>query len=515
VRHSGPVHRFCILLLLLAATSTTLSGEQKQPPPSRANRQTFLERYARGYYPGRTGQILVVPREGHFITRRDPSVAYMHGSPWDYDARIPFFFYGPGFINQGTFPQTVSQQDMAPTLAALLGVSMPGTSNGPAMRAILKPGVGAPRVIVLAVLDGMRVDYFDRHKASMPTFDRLRRQGAWFANARIDYLPTITSLGHATIATGAHARFHGITGNAFWDWVGGKATDSYPGLSPRYLMALTLSDVWNLRTEGRAVIIGQGSIGRAALPLAGHGACQANGRQVIAVSYSLDSGAWESNPECYRFPDYLKAANARTIWEASNGVWMGHPIANADQVRRSSLFSKFETDALKLLIEHEPLGADEITDMLSVNLKTPDYVGHTYGPDSKEIGETVAALDRDFGSVLAALDAKVGRDRYVVAVTADHGMPAEPDTRAGRERRYSDDVVKMIHQTFDPANNLVKQYEPENGQLAISRTRLRELGLTLDAIARFLEKQPFIFAAYTEDEVASAATTSQRAPLSP
>jgi predicted AlkP superfamily pyrophosphatase or phosphodiesterase len=118
----------------------------------------------------------------------DPTVKYMHGSPWAYDSRIPFFFYGPAFIRRGTFPGLVSQQDMAPTLASLLGVPMPGTSSGRSLRAIRKPAAGRPRLIVLAVLDGMRFDYFERHAAAMSTLDRLRRQGAWFTNARINYI---------------------------------------------------------------------------------------------------------------------------------------------------------------------------------------------------------------------------------------------------------------------------------------------------------------------------------------
>lgn len=488
--------------VLAVATSTTFASQDRAGSP--ASREAFLERLARTYYPGRSGQILVIPKEGHIITRRDPTVKYMHGSPWDYDSRIPFFFHGPAFIRQGMFPDVVSHQDMAPTLASLLGVSMPGTSTGRSLRAILKPGAGTPRLIVLAVLDGMRLDYFDRHAAAMPTLGRLRRQGAWFTNARIDYVPTITSVAHATVATGAPARVHGIVGNSFFDRIAGSGTDSYPGLSPRFLMALTLSDVWNLHTDGRAVIIGQGSIGRAALPLAGHGACQPNGRRVISVSYSLDSGRWETNPECYRLPDYLKDANARSLWQESES-WMGHSIASPADVRGSALFSKFETDALSLMIDREPLGSDEVTDLLFVNLKTPDYVGHRYGPDSPETRETLAALDRDLARVVAALDTKVGRDRYVIAMTADHGMPAEPDTRMGHGRHYADDVVKLIHERFDPERGgLVKHYEPENGQIAIDRGRLRELGLELQSIAKFLETQAFIFAAYAENEVAAA-----------
>jgi predicted AlkP superfamily pyrophosphatase or phosphodiesterase len=505
------VLRLLAVLLFVATTaaSTTHPTDDARVQRSPATRKIFLERAARAYYPGRSGQIVVVPREGHIITRRDPTVKFMHGSPWDYDTRIPFFLYGPAFIRQGTFPEIVAQQEMAPTLASLLGISMPATSAGRSLRTILKPVPGRPRLIVLAVLDGMRMDYFDRHAGVLPTLDRMRRQGAWFSNAQIDYVPSITSVAHATIATGAHPSVHGIVANSLFDRVAAKSIDSYAGLSPRHLMALTVADVWNLHTDGRAVIVGQGSISRAALPMAGHGACQLNGRPVIAVSYNLESGGWETNPECYRLPDYLKNANSRTLWDGSDGRWMGHPIATPAEVRGSALFSKFETDALSLMIEREPLGSDDITDLLFVNLKTPDFVGHRYGPDSPEIRETLAALDRDLTRVTAALDAKVGRDRYVVAVTADHGMPGEPDTRTGRERHYSDDIVKLIHERFDPQQSgLVKHYEPENGQIVIDPGRLRELGLDLDALARFLEAQPFIFAAYTEQEVARVAAST-------
>ena len=40
----------------------------------RETRQRFLEMFARTYFPGRTGQLVIVPREGDFITRPDPDV---------------------------------------------------------------------------------------------------------------------------------------------------------------------------------------------------------------------------------------------------------------------------------------------------------------------------------------------------------------------------------------------------------------------------------------------------------
>jgi hypothetical protein len=92
-----------------------------------ATRQRFLGMFARAYFPGRTGQLLIVPREGDFITRAD--VKCMHGSPWTYDTAIPLMFSGPA-VRTGTYSTPAVQQDVAPTLAAALGVQMPPATTG-------------------------------------------------------------------------------------------------------------------------------------------------------------------------------------------------------------------------------------------------------------------------------------------------------------------------------------------------------------------------------------------------
>src|SRR5437870_9786868 len=113
------------LAVSLVAIAWTVAGEQaRQPPPDSAARQRFLEMFARAYFPGRTGQLLIVPREGEFITRPDADVAYMHGSPWPYDVDIPLMFAGPA-VKAGSYSMPAAQQDVAPTLAAALGVGMP------------------------------------------------------------------------------------------------------------------------------------------------------------------------------------------------------------------------------------------------------------------------------------------------------------------------------------------------------------------------------------------------------
>jgi len=470
-------------------------------------RQEFLKMFARSYYPGRSGQIMVVPREGDFLTRSEPEYRFMHGSPWNYDANIPLIFHGPPFIRPGAYTGAANQQDVVPTLAAMLKLPLPPTVSGRSLKEALNVSAGAPTAILLAVLDGMRLDYLDRYKDVLPTLTRLSRGGAWFRNARVNFLPTVTALAHASIGTGADPGVHGIVLNTPFDVIHGKSQGAYPGKSPQTLMALSLADLWNLHTDGRAVIASQGSSFTAVAGLAGHGGCLLSARPTILATYS-DQGGWDTNPDCYRLPEYLKTQRSERLWQAVNGQWMGHDISNPDAVTRSALFPRFEADALVAMIENEPLGASGMTALLLVNLKTPDFVGHQFGPDSPELRETLAEQDRQLAAILRALEKKAGPNRFVVVITADHGMPPEP--KAPHKRHFQKEVVDLIHQQFDPDRGaLIAQFEASNHQMFVNKERLRELGLTLSRITRFLEAQPFIYAAYTEDEVQKASDHSR------
>src|SRR5687768_11534226 len=502
-----------VVLTLLAMAGTVLGQQLKRASVSdaprvrrtgpgdaktSAARQRFLEMFARAYYPGRTGQLLIVPREGDFITRPEPNYAYMHGSPWAYDVSIPLMFAGAA-VRTGVYSMPAVQQDVAPTLAAALDVAMPPTATGRVLP-ILHADFDRPRVVFVLVLDGMRHDYFDRYADVMPTLSALRRHAAWFSGARVNFLPTNTAVGHSTIATGTDPRIHGVTVNNIYDHIHRQRQDLYAGMTPQALMALTLADVWQLATSGRAIVLAQGSIDRAATPLAGHGACQPNGAPVVLVSYDETTGAWHTNPECFRMPDYLRERNASTLWSAGS-EWLHHKIDSPAAVRRSALFPAFEADAMIAMIKHEPLGEDGVADLLLLNYKGADFVGHRYGPDSDELRLTLGEMDRNLARIIDALEAKVGTD-YLLAVTADHGMPSAPPER----RHFAPDVVDLLHQQFDPqAKRLVTVYEPENAQMFVDEDRLSHLGLTLGELARFLEAQPFVFSVFTHDDVRRAA----------
>jgi hypothetical protein len=504
--------RLLVLVLTLAAAGChATSTPAPAPPPASAPRpsapasarQTWLDLFARGYFPGRSGQVFVVPREGDFVVDRNPLYAFMHGSPWKYDTHIPLLFHGPSFIKQVTSNDLVSQQDVGPTIAELLGTVPPPTTVGRPLRQALLEAKARPRVVVLFVLDGTRADYFDTYADAMPTLSRLRREGAWFGNAHVTSVPTLTAVGHANLGTGTEPRLHGLAVNHLFNRITGKSQEAYNALDPGELMTLTLADVWNIATEGRAVIIGQGGAIRATAGLIGHGACLLNGRRVLAASYSTRDAAWETNPTCYAVSEALKPLNARKYWEAAGGKWMGHDIADATKFRHSALFMRFEGDALAAVLEREPIGADDITDLVFVNMKSPDYVGHAYGPASAEIKEALAEVDRQLTRALGIVARKSGEGRFVSVFTADHGMPGEP--RPGG-RHYMDDIAALIDKRFSPAGGTVIQYynDAANNQIHLDTGRLASLGASLKDVASFLESQGVFAAVFTEDEVRRA-----------
>ena len=114
----------------------------------------------------------------------------------------------------------------------------------------------------------------------------------------------------------------------------------------------------------------------------------------------------------------LKDMNASSLWKDSP-EWMGHRIDSTTAVRYSALFPKFEADAMIAMIEHEPLGEDDVADLLLLNFKGADFVGHPYGPDSNELRLTLAEMDRNLARIIGALEAATLRGVGYTLAPAD------------------------------------------------------------------------------------------------
>jgi arylsulfatase A-like enzyme len=78
------------------------------------------------------------------------------------------------------------------------------------------------------------------------------------------------------------------------------------------------------------------------------------------------------------------------------------------------------------------LGQGEAVDLLEVSFSGHDRVGHAFGPDAPQSLAEFLHLDREIGRLLEGLDARLGKDRYVVALTADHGAAPMPELLRAR-----------------------------------------------------------------------------------
>ena len=67
------------------------------------------------------------------------------------------------------------------------------------------------------------------------------------------------------------------------------------------------------------------------------------------------------------------------------------------------------------------IGQPATPDMLVIGLSATDYIGHRYGPDSREIHDHLLRLDLWLGTFLDSLRTQVGGRPILRARSADHG----------------------------------------------------------------------------------------------
>ena len=85
-------------------------------------------RTVNNHHIARSGDIYVSQAPYWFLFDKG-LVAAMHGSPWRYDTHVPIVFNVPGLSPQ-TVTRRVHPVDVAPTIAAFLGISPPGAAEG-------------------------------------------------------------------------------------------------------------------------------------------------------------------------------------------------------------------------------------------------------------------------------------------------------------------------------------------------------------------------------------------------
>lgn len=280
-----------------------------------------------------------------------------------------------------------------------------------------------PKLVVGIAVDQMRWDYLSRYYNRFQK-DGLRRlidQGYSCDNCLINYVPTVTAIGHTSIYTGATPAFHGICGNAFY--VGGKRTSSCTDesvmtvgsgnqrvgqRSPHYLLSTTIGDQLRLHTDFAAKVVSVSYKDRAAILPGGRSA---------NAAYWLDT-----DNRCFVTSTYYM--NELPRWAQDYNLQLK---ANAafqrlgNRIGYDPLCGTITAGMAMAALKGEQLGQRGTTDMLCVSFSQTDVMGHEWGTRGERIGAAYLQLDKDIASLLHALDEQVGEGNYLVFLTADHG----------------------------------------------------------------------------------------------
>jgi predicted AlkP superfamily pyrophosphatase or phosphodiesterase len=328
-----------------------------------------------------------------------------------------------------------------------------------------------PKLVVGLVVDQMRWDFLyrfhDRYGAG--GFKRLLGEGFSCENTFIPYTPTYTAPGHTCVYTGSVPSLHGIVGNNWYDKsirdivyctddssVKSVGSSSAAGqMSPRHMWTTTVTDELRLATNFRSKTVGIALKDRGAILPAGHTANaaywfdDATGGWISSTYYLQTLPQWVQQLNAKKLPDEYMAKSWKTIFPIDTyiqstpdskpyegalpggGVTFEHrtdTIKNGryGAFRVTPFGNTFTVDMAKAAIDGEGLGMRGVTDFLAVSFSSPDYIGHTFGPNSIEVEDTYLRLDKDLAELLNHLDFRVGKGNYLLFLTADHAVAHSP-----------------------------------------------------------------------------------------
>lgn len=400
-----------------------------------------------------------------------------------------------------------------------------------------------PKLVVGLVVDQMRWDYLYRYfpRYGETGFKRLLREGFSCENTYINYVPTVTAIGHSTVYTGSVPAIHGIAGNNFIMQESGynmycteDTTVSTVGadgnggkMSPKNLLSSTVTDELRLSTNFQSKVIGISLKDRGAILPAGHFA---------NAAYWMDdaSGKWISSTYYMKaLPQWVTDFNNRgLVAHYLKGDW--HPLYPIGTYTQSlpdtnpyeSKFrgmdtTRFPVSTSKLVLQNGPvlikttpfgntltlelakeaikqekLGQNKqgVTDFLAVSLSSTDYIGHHFAVNSAKVEDAMLRLDRDLGLFLHYLDQQVGNGQYTVFLTADHG--GAHNAQYFRDLRGNGGYVntttlrselnQMLKQAFGEANLVISL---TNYQVHLNHSLIRSKNLDEARLRRLIIQQ--------------------------
>ena len=392
-----------------------------------------------------------------------------------------------------------------------------------------------PKLVVGIVLDQMRWDYlyryYDRYDAN-GGFKRMLTQGFSCENTMIPYTPTVTACGHSSIYTGSVAAITGITGNTWWDrqqmrtvyctedkTVNTVGSGSALGkMSPKNMLVTTICDELRLATNFRSKVIGISLKDRGGILPAGHSANAAywydntNGSWITSSYYMNDLPKWVNDFNALKQVDkyyqsgwsLLYPINTYEQSTVDEKPYEAKPIgprfpydmkkfAEKDytKIAVTPMGNSFTTEFAKAAILGEQLGTDNIPDFVAISYSSPDYIGHSFGPNSIEAEDGFLRFDKELGSFFDFLDNKIGKNQYLVFLSADHGVAHIPEflqeNKLPGGRVYMNTIVNLLNKALNEKyniNNII--VSDDNYQLHLHHPSLDSAKISKKELSRWI-----------------------------
>lgn len=405
-----------------------------------------------------------------------------------------------------------------------------------------------PRLVVFLTIDQLRPDYLEHWDAQFTGgFRRLLDRGVFLTRAVHDHAITETAPGHASTLSGRFPYGTGITSNAAGvnTHTAPLVGDSIgPGASPFRFNGTVLVD-WMKAVDGSTRALSVSRKDRGAILPMGRGKnhvywwAPASGAFVTSTWYADSLPTWVQAFNAAR----PAARYAGMMWDL---LLPESAYPEADSVPEETRNSRFmfpyqlpaDTSAAGRSLASTPFmdeatlafawrgvraldlgGGAGRTDLLAVSLSTTDAVGHTWGPDSRELHDQVLRLDRYLGAFLDSLFALRGERNVILALTADHGVSAYPEVRSrwNDNRRAQRVASATIETAIARAAPVVRSAGIDSSAIAydwpileVDRAKVagkeRELARVARALARELRRVDGMQRVDIIDELASADT---------
>lgn len=415
-----------------------------------------------------------------------------------------------------------------------------------------------PKLVVGIVVDQMCYDYLYRFHDQFGAngFRKLMEKGTHFRNVTYNYVPTFTGPGHASVYTGTTPANHGIIAN---DWfhrpygrevncvedttVKAVGNDSQDGLcSPHFLRANTITDQLKL-TYPKGKVISVSVKDRSAILPGGHLSDGSywydyfSGKFITSTYFMKELPGWATQfgaekpidnylnqswellrpAETYTYGNQDQSPYEQLVGGKTSPTFPYdfRSLPRANQLETFTLLpfaNTYLADFAIAALRGEQLGADDETDMLTISFSTPDIAGHAFGPYSLEMEDMYLRLDQEIARLLSTLDKEVGKNNYVIFLTADHAVVPVPQFLTDHQLPggyvFLDTLLTKLRAASiaEFQTDIIDRIDNNNVYLKPEFLQTEMAGMCIDFVQRHIQQWEGVKAVYTEAQLMSAAS---------